>query len=70
MLLLAPLLYYKCFLVYFSKAAARLRDAQSIRSRLALREQLKCHDFKWFLENVWPENFFPGPERFFGKVCT
>ena len=27
----------------------------SIQSRLELRKQLKCHSFKWYLENVYPE---------------
>ena len=48
--------------------AARLRDAQSVRSRLALRERLECKNFQWYLKEVWPENFFPAPDRFFGKV--
>lgn len=50
--------------------ANRLRDAQSVRSRLALRKRLECKSFGWYLENVWPENFFPGPNRFFGKVLN
>lgn len=56
-----------CFVSPFTEAN-RLRDAQSIRSRLALRDRLKCNDFNWYLKNVWPENFFPAPDRFFGKV--
>lgn len=45
-----------------------MRDKQSVRSRLALRNRLKCNDFRWYLNHVWPENFFPAPDRFFGKV--
>ena len=37
-----------------------------IRERL--RSELKCKDFSWFLKNVWPENFFPSHERFFGRI--
>lgn len=53
----------------FDVDANRLRDAQSVRTRLNLRKELQCKDFQWYLDNVWPENFFPGPNRFFGKVC-
>eukprot|EP01071_Lankesteria_metandrocarpae_P013398 Lankesteria_metandrocarpae@DN7141_c0_g1_i1.p1 len=28
----------------------------SLEDRRALRRDLKCHNFKWFVENVWPES--------------
>ncbi|XP_057371576.1 polypeptide N-acetylgalactosaminyltransferase 1-like [Daphnia carinata] len=59
---------WKEFFFKMNPEANRLRDAQSIRSRLALRDRLKCNDFNWYLKNVWPENFFPASDRFFGKI--
>jgi hypothetical protein len=48
--------------------AGELKDKQQLRSRVELRERLKCKNFSWFLDNIWPENFLPGPNRLFGRV--
>ncbi|XP_014475304.1 PREDICTED: polypeptide N-acetylgalactosaminyltransferase 1-like [Dinoponera quadriceps] len=56
------------FYFKFNPEAARLRYKQQIRSRLALREKLQCKSFEWYLENVWPEHFFPMDDRFFGRI--
>lgn len=42
-----------------------LRD---IDERKRLRQQLQCENFEWFLDNVWPEHFFPKHDRFFGRL--
>ncbi|KAF7382872.1 polypeptide N-acetylgalactosaminyltransferase 3-like isoform X1 [Vespula maculifrons] len=56
------------FFFKFNPGAARLRDKQQVRSRLALRKELQCKNFKWYLDNVWPEHFFPKDNQFFGKI--
>lgn len=40
----------------------------NIEARKSLKSRLQCKDFSWFLDNVWPEHFFPKRDRFFGKV--
>ncbi|XP_012252918.2 polypeptide N-acetylgalactosaminyltransferase 3 isoform X2 [Athalia rosae] len=56
------------FYFKFNPEADRVRDKQQIRARLALREQLQCKNFEWYLDNVWPQHFFPKDDRFFGKI--
>lgn len=40
----------------------------NIDRRIRLKEELKCQNFSWFLENVWPQHFFPTKQRFFGQI--
>ncbi|KAI1296608.1 Polypeptide N-acetylgalactosaminyltransferase 1 [Halotydeus destructor] len=41
---------------------------KNLDKRLELRKDLKCKGFDWYLENVWPEHFFPAHDRFFGQI--
>ena len=56
------------FFFKFNPEAARQRDKQSVRARIQLRSRLKCKSFEWYLDNVWPQHFFPKNDRFFGLV--
>lgn len=33
-----------------------------------LRKRLECHNFEWYLTNIWQDHFFPTDDRFFGKI--
>lgn len=53
---------------YFSvnPMAKEASKTQDVSDRLRLRKELSCHDFKWYLDHVWPEHFFPDVGRQFG----
>ncbi|XP_039284794.1 polypeptide N-acetylgalactosaminyltransferase 13 isoform X2 [Nilaparvata lugens] len=59
---------WKEFYFKFTPEAEKVRDRQAIRDRLQLRSQLQCHSFQWYLDNVWPQHFFPTDKRFFGRI--
>ncbi|OWR48907.1 polypeptide N-acetylgalactosaminyltransferase 3 isoform 1 [Danaus plexippus plexippus] len=56
------------FFFKFNPSVAAIRDTQNVANRIELRKNLKCKSFKWYLENVWPKNFFPSDERWFGRI--
>nr|CAG4651656.1 EOG090X02IK [Triops cancriformis] len=48
---------------YFqSRPEARKISYGDVSSRLRLRQQLKCKDFHWYLQNVYPEQTLPNAE--------
>lgn len=48
--------------------AAKVRNDVVVKDRVMLRDRLSCHTFEWYLQNIWPENFFPAKDRFVGKI--
>lgn len=50
--------YKRLYYLHRSDLKANM-DFGDISSRVAIRENLKCHDFKWYLENIYPEKFIP-----------
>nr|CAH7743700.1 unnamed protein product [Callosobruchus chinensis] len=47
---------------------ASMKDNQNVTARMDLRKKMQCKSFEWYLENVWPQNFFPKDDRFFGRI--
>lgn len=48
--------------------AKKLRERVNVTSRLRLRRKMQCRSFEWYLDNVWPQHFFPKSDRFFGRI--
>ena len=52
-----------CFLLELKNV-----DAGDVSERLALRERLQCKDFRWYLQNIYPESSMPVDFHHVGAV--
>ena len=48
------------------------KDIETLRERTALRKKLKCHNFEWYLYNVFPEmlELPPMDSTYFGEIMN
>lgn len=56
------------FYFKFNPTVANIRDQQEVGDRVEIREKLKCKSFEWYLDNIWPQHFFPTKDRWFGRI--
>ena len=54
--------------MFFLLPGFRKSKYGDVSDRLALREDLKCHNFRWYLKNVYPEAVINKNVTYIGQV--
>ncbi|VEN52265.1 unnamed protein product [Callosobruchus maculatus] len=56
------------FYFKYNQEASRMKNNQNVTARMDLRKRMQCKSFEWYLDNIWPQHFFPKDDRFFGRI--
>ncbi|KAM3724329.1 Polypeptide N-acetylgalactosaminyltransferase [Dirofilaria immitis] len=54
--------------IYYSRINHKLGNFGDVSERKKLRERLKCHSFKWYLDNIFPDLFLPSEAIASGEI--